>query len=104
MNSTEATTPRRKAKFLADFRKRPQDLEVIISALEKANEKDEGAAVTFTDLVLQAVTGLKKKDFEILHENSITPKMKLRKLYAKHIKESDELISFEEFVCNRLKI
>lgn len=91
-------------KFFVDLTNDNETLGKVFSLLNKVNEKDYGAEITFKDIAIFGISKINQKDIEKLKDNSLSEMEKVQRLLDDYNKKNSTNLGLGEFLVKKLAI
>ena len=91
-------------KFYVDLRKDKKSLKIARDLIVKANNKNLGKEVSFTDIVTYSLTKLSDKDIETIQDQSLDEMDRVKKHLEIYNQKNGSNLDLGEFLVTKLKI
>lgn len=101
---TEHTEKTEQRRFVIDYSREPERLELVSKLLAQANQKPHGRPVVFKDLVNYALGKIGKRDLERIKEMALGEMDRVQILLEKHNFKHGTNLTLGEFLAMKLKI
>ena len=104
LDKNENKINKEQSKFFVDLGKEKAVLELIITIIREANNRDYGREITFKDLAVYALPRLIAKDLERIQESTLSDMERVQKLLDEHNQKNSTSLSMGEFLVKKMNI